>query len=173
MSVTTKMYIRTFILSALFFGIMMSVFEHIESGEVRWVKQVISAILFGLFMSFWSTLSAKRTMKLKGIDNPKEDDFKVVQTASIDSSLGAKQVLDLINTDVDTKAWKVKLDDENNIKGRTDLSWKSWGEKICLKFQNGTIKIESKPLIPTTLVDGGKNLSNVLTLKRIIVNATS
>lgn len=172
MSVITKMFIRTFFASALFFGALMSIFEYMEAGEIRWVKQIISAVLFGLFMSIWSTISAKRTMKLKGIDNPKEDDFKVVQTSSIDSSLAAEQVLDLINTDVETKAWKVELDDQNNIKGKTDLSWKSWGEKISLKFDNGTIKIESKPMIPTTLVDGGKNLSNVLTLKRIIVSAT-
>lgn len=173
MSTLTKTYIRTFITAALFFGGFMALFEFLEDGEIRWIKHIIGGVLFGLFMSFWNTWSAKRVLKEKGVVNPTEDDFRVGQATVIDSSLTSEQVLDLIKNDSETKDWKVETDGQTNLKGKTGLSWKSWGEKFSLKFQGNQISIESRPLIPTTILDGGKNLGNVQTLKRIIVSATS
>ncbi|MBI1288404.1 MAG: hypothetical protein GC178_12600 [Flavobacteriales bacterium] len=173
MKPTTKIYFRTFIVSALIFGALMTAYQFVAEGRVVWYQQLFQSTFFGLFMTLLSALSVKRVIKKHGIENPTIDDFKVNQIITIDSPLSSEQVLELINKNEDTKGWTLKFDTEKNLSGKTDVNWKSWGEKIALKFTDGKITIESRPVVPTTLFDGGKNLGNVMTLKGIIVNATS
>lgn len=65
---------------------------------------------------------------------------------------------------------------EGTIIVRVGMSWKSFGEKITFLIKplgNGElpqtlVKIESKPVLPTTLYDYGKNRENVQTITQFL-----
>jgi hypothetical protein len=63
---------------------------------------------------------------------------------------------------------KVKSADEaaNRVELKTKMSMKSWGEKVALELSpegEGVTKVQvtSKPSVPVTMADYGKNQSNV------------
>ena len=71
------------------------------------------------------------------------------------------------------KNWKIKniYKDEGKarIEVRTGISFRSWGEKLTIEIErvglNKTkIRVTSKPLVPTTIIDYGKNNENVVSL---------
>lgn len=62
---------------------------------------------------------------------------------------------------------------EGIIQGRIGVSWQSWGEKIMIKLdelnsEETVVTITSKPLLPTTVIDYGKNKRNITRLTKYI-----
>ncbi|MBU9724220.1 MULTISPECIES: hypothetical protein [Bacillaceae] len=55
------------------------------------------------------------------------------------------------------------------IQAKTKMGMRSWGDKITFHLRKisdkeVTVFVQSKPIVPTTLIDYGKNLSNIKTI---------
>ena len=62
---------------------------------------------------------------------------------------------------------------QGKIVAKTGMTWKTFGDTISFKLfevnnEQTQIKVSSKPIVPTTLVDYGTNLENVEKIIRVI-----
>ena len=125
------------------------------------------SVFFGGIMS-WTTVTAqKRTISKQGKKELTEDDFKVSQCEYISKELTIKEIYELLNRNKTTNKWKLKIKN-SKIVGKTKTSWSSWSEEIIITDLKENIKIESKPVLKTTMFDNGRNRENVLLIKQLI-----
>lgn len=59
------------------------------------------------------------------------------------------------------------------IKAASGMTWKTWGDTITFQLQTvnketTTVEFSSKPKVPGTLVDYGKNFQNVQTIEEVL-----
>lgn len=59
-------YLKTFIFFALPFGLLMSLWDYLDEGEINIGKQIIQSSLFGFLMSLSSVTPIIRMLKDKG-----------------------------------------------------------------------------------------------------------
>lgn len=163
----TKIYLKLFLSYGLIFGILMSLWDYIDEGEINLLKTAFMIIFFGGFMSWTSVKSMKKSKKKFVGEELTEQDFKVSQSEIISKKKSIKEIYDLLKSNELTKNWKLKMD-ELKITGKTKVSWAFWGERIIINDLNDKIKIESKPILGTVLFDNGANKENVSFLKGLI-----
>jgi hypothetical protein len=163
----TIIYIKSFLLFSLVFGFAISLIDYLGGDEIQLWKQIIQSLVFGLFMSWSMVSSQKRSLKQLGIETPTDEDFSPVQSAEIRSSLSLEAIYEVLQSHAYTKKWKLSIN-QQGISGKTNLSFISLGEKINISKVSQGIHIESKPLWIITLFDYGKNLQNVILLKKMI-----
>ncbi len=167
MKITTKLYLKSFFIYGIIFGLIMTLWEYIDEEKINLWKQVFQGAFFGVFMS-WTTVTAqKRAMRKYGKNELTEEDFKVSQFESINTENSIQEIYDLLNSHETINKWKLEIKGSKVI-GKTKTSWSSWGEKIIISDMGENIKIESKPVLKTTMFDNGKNRENVFLIKRII-----
>ncbi len=145
----------------------MSLWDYISEGGINFLKTTFMIIFFGGFMAWISVKSMKKSKKKFGSEELTDEDFKASQVEIISKTKSVKEIHDLLKSNELTKNWKLNYN-ELKISGRTKLSWASWGERITISEWNDKLKIESKPLLRTTLFDNGTNKGNVSLLKRLI-----
>ncbi|HFS68208.1 MAG TPA: hypothetical protein ENK91_11000 [Bacteroidetes bacterium] len=170
------MYLKIFIHTGISFGILMAIFNSIQYG---FIFGIISGILSGLFFGFFMSLIIGTLHKITTKNNSKEDN-KVYQTIKIKLNQSFDEVFDLCLKSLNKlKISKViKSDFEGKlIQVKTSMSWKSFGEIITFSLiglnENSTkIIISSKPSLSTTIVDYGKNLENLETIKSFLTKNT-
>lgn len=163
----TRIYLKLFLSYGFIFGLVMSLWEYIDEGEINLWKTVFMIIFFGGFMSWTSVKSMKKTKKKFGDEELTEEDFKASQVEIISKNKSIKEIFDLLKSYELAKNWKLKSE-ELKITGKTKISWASWGERITINELNDKIKIESKPIVGVVLFDNGTNRENVSFLKRLI-----
>ena len=166
MKITTKLYLKSFFIYGIVFGLLMYLLEYDEEKINIW-KQILQGVLFGGVMTWITVTSQKRAIRKQGKKELTEDDFKVSQCEFIAKKNTIQEIYDLLNSDETINKWKLKIKDSKII-GKTKTSWSSWGEKIIISDSIDNIKIESKPILKTTMFDNGKNRENVLLIKRLI-----
>ncbi|MCY1636499.1 hypothetical protein [Marinifilum sp. D737] len=167
MKVTTKLYLKSFFIYGIIFGLIMTLWEYIDEEKINLWRQVFQGVFFGGFMS-WATVTAhKRAMRKYGKNELTEEDFKVSQCDYIIKENSIQEIYDLMNHHEAINKWKIEIKGSNVI-GKTKTSWSSWGEKIIISDLGENIKIESKPVLKTTMFDNGKNRENVLLIKELI-----
>ena len=167
MKITTKLYLKSFFIYGIIFGLIMTLWEYIDEEKINLLKQIFQGVFFGGIMS-WTTVTAqKRFIKKLGKKELTEDDFKVSQCESITKKNTIQEIYNLLNSNETINKWKLEIKDSKII-GKTKTSWSSWGEKIIISDLRENVKIESKPVLRTTMFDNGKNRENVLLIKRLI-----
>ncbi len=73
MKPVTKLYWKVFLRSGLIYGLVLSIWEYLDEGEVDFAKLVFMTVFFGALMS-WTTVTAqKRAMKAKERDFTEEE----------------------------------------------------------------------------------------------------
>jgi len=168
-----KLFLISFIATSVPYGIMMYFFKYsdnLDSNEPILWQPIISAVIFGLIMSIF--LSVMQKKKLKKVGYPKLTDnlLKVKQSKTLETNLTKDEIFDVLKNN--NKFKKSKIESLNNsIIIRKKMSWFSWGEIITITFdvkESNKIRIESKPYLPTTLIDYGVNIDNVDNVMKII-----
>jgi len=145
----------------------MVLWKYLEEERINFWKQVIQAVLFGALMS-WATVTAqKRALRKLGINELTEDDLKVSQQEFTGTEKTIPEIYDLLKKNKITEKWKLEIK-ESKIIGKTRVSWSSWGERIIINERKEYTKVESKPLLKTTLFDKGRNRENVVLIKGLI-----
>lgn len=74
------------------------------------------------------------------------------------------------------KNWKLADSDQDsfNLTYKVKVSPKSWGEKVVINISKekddgvSCIEVHSSPIMPTTILDYGKNRANIDTIKDIL-----
>ena len=169
MKFTTQLYLKTFFIYAFSFALVMVFWKYLAEVKINLWEQLIQAVLFGTLMS-WATVTAqKRALRRLGKKELTEDDLKVSQQESTSTEKTIPEIFDLLKKNKITEKWKLEMK-ESKIIAKTRVSWSSWGERIIISDLQDYTKIESKPLLKTTMFDKGKNRENVELIKELIDN---
>lgn len=166
-----KLYLKTFILTALPYYLISTLFDLGDENELVFV---IRTLTFGLFMSL--TLVSIHWYKLKqaGVENLTDENVGVNQTRMIETELNVNELVEKLKLDSVFGKLKWKESD-NGVSATTGFSIYSWGEVISINFKSKNeahfeYQVSSRSKLLTTIVDFGKNLSNVNKIERIIKN---
>ena len=169
-----KLYLKTFILTALPYYLISTLFNLGDENELIFV---IRTLTFGLFMSLTLVSIHRYKLRQTGIENFTDDNLGVYQTRMIETELTKNELLEKLKSDSVFGKLKWKEMD-NGVSATTGFSFFSWGEEIrilikSIKEASYDYQVSSKPKLQTTIVDFGKNLSNVNKIERIIKNFAS
>ena len=168
-----KLFLISFLATSVPYGIMMYFFEYSDNvnnnEQILW-QPIISAVIFGLLMSFFFSVMQKRRLKKAGYPKLTDNLLKVRQTKTTETNLTQDEIFEVIKVSNEFKKSKIKSL-TNSIIIRKKMSWFSWGEIITILFdekESNKIRIESKPYLPTTLIDYGVNINNVNNVIKVI-----
>lgn len=75
----------------------------------------------------------------------------------------------MLSANPPTKNWQLDRE-QNKLNARSEMSKRSWGEKISFESGQGIVTISSRPAWFTTLYDGGKDQENMFALAEMIRN---
>jgi len=72
-----------------------------------------------------------------------------------------------------TMGWKLRQQQDDALSFRTRISWASWGEVVTLRWeqvddQSALLHLHSRPWLPTSLIDYGKNQRNLSLIHHIL-----
>jgi hypothetical protein len=74
-----------------------------------------------------------------------------------------------------TMGWRLANRGHGMLEYKVPLTMRSWGERVRVTIEEGSIRIESWCSFPTQVIDWGKNRQNVhlvrLQVKRIVSNS--
>ncbi|MBM7603737.1 hypothetical protein JOC75_001710 [Metabacillus crassostreae] len=170
MNTIIKTFTKIFIFTSIPFGFFMYIQALIfNNAEPSIALYIVIGLVFGLFMSLFMTILDFQSKK--SIGEGKSNG--VHKKGTIEVPLPEDEVFKLCR-DAGSVLKGAKVRHENQQKGlliiRTGINWKTWGDIIEIVVEdidaNHTrVFIQSRPVVPTTLVDYGKNYENI---KRII-----
>ncbi|MDL4842358.1 hypothetical protein [Aquibacillus rhizosphaerae] len=137
------------------FGLIMS----IVLGD--FIIGMMSGLFFGLLMTITLGILNKSMGGKLDSSVRQETEFKI--------DVSFKEALELCKESISSvKGAQIKQEDYANgiIRVKTSMTLKSWGEKIVFRVQKindevSNVYVQSKPTLPTTLVDYGKNSNNI------------
>ena len=171
-----KTYLKIFLATGIPFGIVTGIFYGFQFGFFSsLVGGLIGAIIFGGLMSL--VLGFLHRWSVKQIASDKsEAAMGIYQVRNIELWLPYNRAFTLCIRSLDSiKKCKIHREDRSlgKIAAKTGMTWKTFGDVISFEVfsiddDRTHIKILSRPLVRTTLVDYGKNLENVETIVRII-----
>ncbi|MBE27378.1 MAG: hypothetical protein CMN33_06815, partial [Saprospirales bacterium] len=100
---------------------------------------------------------------------------KSVQQTEFISKVSRDEFISRLSKDKVMSRMKLKTN-EGTLKLNSGVTWKSWGETIAIKISSASegmfkYQIQSKPKLPITIIDFGKNLENILMIKKLVKNA--
>ena len=125
-------------------------------------------------MAIFLTYLHKRELRKRGISEFTHTNLNVHQLTEIISDLSMNELIDKLKKDNNFKSMTIKKVD-NGIILKSGIKLTSWGEKIQItesKNENDDriLKISSKPILKSTLVDYGQNKENVDRITKLIKN---
>jgi len=170
----TKLYLKTFLLTGIPYGLIMLGFDLADGNGFRLWKYLFMTFFFGITMSLILVSFHRYRLKKNGIQEITNDNVGVNQSRNLKTGLNKTDLINKLKTDpIIGKMKMTKI--ENGILLKSGMTWKSWGEeiKIILKSENETdfeYQISSSPKLKTTLVDYGKNLENINRIESAIKN---
>lgn len=162
-------YIKLFLLTSVPFGIIFSLYYFIIFGYLIPLFYIIfGGLTFGFLMTIIIGSINYFSIKRLNLEKSKEA-YKLHHIRSFDITLSYNEVYKKCLKSVNLiQNCKIKYKDYSTgkIEALTGLNLKSWGEIITFDLQkidkNKTqVKISSKPAVPITFVDYGKNLENI------------
>lgn len=175
MKPTTKLFLRTFLMTGIPYGTIMTLFDLYTRDDLQPWKLVSQGFIFGFLMALISTNQYKKQLKKNGGHPVSDDDLLVMHKKRFTSGITLSQLEEKLKADPVTGKMKI-TETEKGILLRSGMSWKSWGEKITIVpiAENGTeteYEVTSKPRVVTTIMDYGKNLENVTRIQRLLQGA--
>ena len=159
----------------LTYASFMAIADYIDNESFSILKFLLHAIFFGGTMSLTLVSIHKSNLNDKGITDPSEENLKAVQTTEFITRVSKDEFISRLSKDKIMSRMKLKINDET-LKLNSGITWKSWGEKIAIKISSASegmfkYEIQSKPKLPITIIDFGKNLENILMIKKLVKNA--
>lgn len=172
MSEVVKLYIKIFLVMGFGFACSMLLLNFLFGDPNSLFKFLFLFLGFGGFMSLLGVSSHIAFLKKEGVKEFTKETLSVVQQRSVVSSITKQDLVNRIQSDPAMK--KMEFHDlDNEIKLISLITWKSFGEVIkikCRHLQDGLNEFEiiSRPRIKFTMLDSGKNLSNVNRVESMI-----
>lgn len=160
-----KFYIKLFLTLSIPFGIVMGISRYISRDIVDWNYILFMGVFYGLIMAI--LLGTAHIINVR--EELKNGYFTVLgmdsQSKTISSELSFMEIFELLKVKLGAKFISYNQD-ENIIIAKIGISMQSSGETLKiskLKSQETeqVYKIESKPKLFSTIVDFGKNISNI------------
>lgn len=135
-------------------------------------KFVFHFLGFGAIMSLLGVSAHMAFLKKEGVRDFTKENLSVVQRRKVVSPLTKQDLVHRIQSDTALKKMEMH-DGGDEIKLISLIHWKSFGEVIKIKFRHlqdelNEIEIISRPRIKFTMLDSGKNLSNVNKVEDVI-----
>lgn len=170
----TKLYLKTFLLTGIPYGLIMIGFDLLDGDGFKLWKFLSLTFFFGITMSLILVSFHKYRLKKNGIQEITDENLEVTQTKEIKTKLGKTELINKLKTDPIIGKMKM-TETENGIALKTGMTWKSWGEEISIVLKSETdsdfeYQISSSPKLKTTIVDYGKNLQNLNRIENVIKN---
>ena len=167
-----KLYLKTFLLTGIPYGLMMLAIYLAFGDPVTVWKFFAWIIFFGGLMSITLVTFHKNRLLKMGISDLTDENLAVSHTKHITSNLNLKEIIEKFKTDPIIGKMKLK-EIENGILLSTRMTWMSYGEKIkilltAIHGDDMEYQVSSTPLMKTILVDYGKNLENVKRIEGIL-----
>lgn len=172
MKPTTKLYVKTFLLTGLPFGLIVLGFDLAISNSINIGKYLFLVFCFGTVMSLILINLQMHWLKKSGVQKITAKNSGVNQTVEIKSDFNTTELIKKLKSD--PIIGKMKFTEiENGVLLNTGITWKSWGEEIKISLKNHTeayftYQISSTPKLKTTLFDYGKNLENINQIKNAL-----
>ena len=165
--------LKTFLILGLGFASFMGLIDLIFDGSTDPGKFLFRLIAFGGPMSILYVVSQFYGIKRLGQNSFTKETLGVRQKRTVLSNLTIQDILTRIKTAPGLKEMAIR-EENNRILLSSPISWMSWGEKITIQPLHSTgtsteYEIISRPKISTTIMDGGKNLENVLLVEKLLV----
>ncbi len=161
-----KFYVKGFFAFAAVFAVVLALIDYYD-GSIDWLQITIASVFFGVFMSWIIVNAQKKKVREYKKSEVIDKDLKVKQSISFYTELSINEILDLLEKNDITKAWRFKIV-SSEIKGITKRSRGSWGERVSVKFAEGKVQVESRPILFTAIFDAGRSFYNVQLVKAII-----
>jgi len=161
-------FLRTFALTGIPFAVIMSINNYFDNAPFDIGQFLFYLFLFGGLMA--TTFLAIQMANLKkeaGIPYNKYD-FKVNQDVTLDYSYGLSPLFEKL---LETGKFAIVQFNSTNqeIQIKTRMSAFSWGDNIMIKkLSDNKIRITTKNLLRTTLVDFGSSKNHIEFIKKQI-----
>lgn len=169
----TKLYLRTFLLPGILYGLLTAGFDLADGNGFRLWKFLFLTFCFGC-MSFLLVQFHKYRLKKNGVQEMTDQNLGVSQKKNLKSEFNKSELIEKLKSD--PIIGKMKMQEiENGIILKTGMTWLSWGEEIRIILQTKGVsdfdyQISSRPKLKMTLVDFGKNLENVNRIENVMKN---
>jgi len=143
---------------------------------LRWnidIVDVVSiAAIWGAFMSLGIGTMHVLLIRRGGEKEFTDSTLRVNQNRVVSSTISKNELFEMLKADQYFGRMKV-FEQDDCVKVKTKMTFWSFGENIVIRTKalNENIfeyNISSKPWLPTTLVDYGKNLRNINRLENLI-----
>lgn len=173
MKPTTKLYLKTFLLTGIPYGLLTAGFDLVDGNGFRLWKFLFLTFCFGC-MSFLLVSFHKYRLKKNGVQEMTAQNLGVSQKKNLKSEFNKSELIEKLKSD--PIIGKMKMQEiENGIILKTGMTWLSWGEEIRIILQTKResdfdYQISSRPKLKMTLVDFGKNLENVNRIENVMKN---
>lgn len=169
----TKLYLKTFLLTGIPFGLMMIGFDLINGDGFSLSKFLFMTFFFGVAMSLFLVSFHRYRLKKNGVQEATDENLGVSQTRILMSKITKAELAKKIKADPIIGKFKM-TEIEDAILLKTRMTWKSWGEDIqILQKPFGDSEFEyqitSSPRMKTTIVDYGKNTENLNRIEGVIM----
>ena len=167
-----KLYLKTFLLTGIPYGLIMLGFDLADGDGFRLWRYIFMTLFFGITMSLILVSFHKYRLKKNGIQEISNDNVGVNQSRNLKARLNKTDLIKKLKSD--PIIGKMEMTEiENGVLLKSGVTWKSWGEeiKIIQKTNNETdfeYQISSSPRLKTTFVDYGKNLENINRIENVI-----
>jgi hypothetical protein len=168
----TKLYLRTFLLLGIPYGLLTAGFDFADGNGFRLWKFLFSTFFFGVTMSFLLVSFHKYSLKKNGVQEMTDQNLGVSQKKNLKSEFNKSELIEKLKSD--PIIGKMKMQEiENGIILKTGMTLLSWGEEIRIILQTKgesdfDYQISSRPKLKITLVDFGKNLENVTRIENVM-----
>lgn len=163
-----KYLVKTFLFFFILFGVLSFLINfsagfRFDSITLSFVWSLIMTLFFGGYHIY--------EIQQNG-DSMTDASLNTRQYKTVRSSINKTDLMFILLNESKYSSLDIKEED-NIIKFQTKLSFKSWGERVSIVSKNISenlfeYKISSKPKVPTTFIDYGKNLENVQAIERIL-----
>ncbi len=111
----TSIYLKLFLAYGLIFGMLMSLWDYLDKGEISFLKTIFMIVFFGGFMSWTSVKNMKRSKQRFVGAELSEDDFNAKQTELISKNKPIEEIFDLLKSNEMTKSWSLKIENSRII----------------------------------------------------------
>ncbi len=172
MKAITKLYLKTFLSTGIPYAILMAIWDLAEGKGFNFQKFLFFSISFGALMSLILVSIHLYFIKKKGIKEISEENLSTTQKRDVTSTLSPQELLERLKNK--TKFRKIKPEiDGNEIYFKTGVTWKTWGEKIRLRYSKIAenkykYQVVSQPKIKTVIFDYGNSIENVNLIEKIL-----
>ncbi len=167
-----KIFYKFFLYSTITFGVSIAIAFGIFDGII---EGIVRGIFSGLFFGVFITIICVRK-HIRSVDNickgERDNKYSTKQFEEMILNRNNNEQKGYLDKIKSFSNWKIVSSTNKMIIIKTKMTWESFGEKITIKIHeiaknNIRITIESKPVFPITIIDYGKNLSNVLCVESL------